>query len=486
MRKKKPTKSQENETKVIKLVKQANGLIEARYNFSIWEMRLFKTMVSLIKPSDQEFKKTIVPIKDILDEYEMGNSGFAYGLVKEAYKNLKKRFVYVPYINETGQKRLQIMPLFTLIDIPLEIRDVKDSYVILKFNDDLQPFLLQVQNRYTLYDPIILKNIDSSYTVRIYELLKEYEFRGEAKIELEEFREMIGTKEYDEDFNIIKDTFKVWQDLKRYVIIPAHKDINSKTDICFEYEPIFEKRVGKGRKAITGIYFKDIKPNPNRQENTLELANKKINNTLFDSDSFEAKDDDFQEIYSLVNKYVSKSNVKKWLKEVPKEQILKGIQFSINYIQAGNQVNNIGGLIRNMIYTPNIIDPVQVEKQKKQTIKAKKEQEQQLQEQTKQKEAETQKIKLEYEQAKKQTLKVLFESQPNLASDFLQTLRAERAKEQHEFIVEIAHDNYKTNIPNIIPNSKEEILHNYELGGSFGAYLLDWIEKRFPEYQLMK
>jgi len=486
MRKKKPTKSQENETKVIKLVKQANGLIEARYNFSIWEMRLFKTMVSLIKPSDQEFKKTIVPIKDILDEYEMGNSGFAYGLVKEAYKNLKKRFVFVPYINETGQKRLQIMPLFTLIDIPLEIRDVKDSYVILKFNDDLQPFLLQVQNRYTLYDPIILKNIDSSYTVRIYELLKEYEFRGEAKIELEEFREMIGTKEYDEDFNIIKDTFKVWQDLKRYVIIPAHNDINSKTDICFEYEPIYEKRVGKGRKAITGIYFKDIKPNPNREENTLKLANKKINNTLFDSDSFKVNDDDFQEIYSLVNQYVSKSNVKKWLKEVPKEQILKGIQFSINYIQAGNQVNNIGGLIRNMIYTPNIIDPVQVEKQKKQTLKAKREQEQQLREQTKQKEAETQKIKLEYEQAKKQTLKELFESQPNLASDFLQALRTERAEAKHEFIVEIAHDNYKSNIPGIIPNSKEEILHNYELGGSFGAYLLDWIEKRFPEYQLMK
>ena len=58
MRKKKPNKSEENEAKVIKLVKQANGLIEARYNFSIWEMRLFKTMVSLIKPADQEFKKT--------------------------------------------------------------------------------------------------------------------------------------------------------------------------------------------------------------------------------------------------------------------------------------------------------------------------------------------------------------------------------------------------------------------------------------------
>lgn len=486
MRKKKPNKSEENEAKVIKLVKQANGLIEARYNFSIWEMRLFKTMVSLIKPADQEFKKTIVPIKEILDEYEMGNSGFAYGLVKEAYKNLKKRFVYVPYINETGQKRLQIMPLFTLIDIPLEIRDVKDSYVILKFNDDLKPFLLQVQNRYTLYDPIILKNIDSSYTVRVYELLKEYEFRGEAKIELDEFREMIGTKEYDEDFNIIKDTFKVWQDLKRYVIIPAHADINLKTDICFEYEPIFEKRVGKGRKAIVGIYFKDIKPNPNRKENTLHLANKKRNNTLFDDVAFEVIDDDFQEIYPLVSNYVSESNVRKWLKEVPKEQILKGIQFAENYIQAGNQVKSIGGLLRTMVYTPNIIDPVQEEKQKKQTSKAKKEQEQKLREQEKHKEAEVQKVKQDYEQAKTQKIKELFESQPSLAQEFLQELKTESEGEKPTFLAEFAYNNYKTNLPNIAPNSNEEIFYNYQIGGSFGAYLLDWIEKKFPEYQLMK
>jgi hypothetical protein len=93
MKKKKPNISGDSEqkaNKMIKLVKQANGLIEARYNFSIWEMRLFKTMISLIKPEDQEFKKTIVPIKEVLDEYEIGTSGFAYGLVKEAYKNLKR------------------------------------------------------------------------------------------------------------------------------------------------------------------------------------------------------------------------------------------------------------------------------------------------------------------------------------------------------------------------------------------------------------
>lgn len=484
MRKKKPNKTEETETRVIKLVKQANGLIEARYNFSIWEMRLFKTMVSLIKPTDQEFKKITIPVKDILDEYEKGNSGFAYGLVREAEKSLKKRFVYIPYTSESGQKRLQIMPLFTLIDIPLE--NVKESYVVLKFNDELKPFLLQVQNRYTLYDPIVLKNIDSSYTVRVYELLKEYEFRGEARIELEEFREMIGTKEYDEDFKVIKDTFKSWQDLKRYVIIPAHKDINSKTDICFEYEPIFEKKLGKGRKAITGIYFKDIKHNPNREESTLKSDNKKRNNTIENDGTLEVIEDDFNQIYSLVSKHVSESNVKKWISEVPKEQILRGIQFAYNYIEAGNTVKNVGGLLKNMVYTPNLFDTFQEEKQKKETVKVKKEQELKQRESTKQQENQLKNAKKEVEQVKKRTIKSIFDTHPNLASEILKALRTERMLENCTIFIELAHDNYQTNVAGISPDSKEEVLYNYEIGGSFGAYLLNYLENKFPKYQLMQ
>lgn len=481
MRKKK--NQDPNETKVIKLVKQANGLIEARYNFSIWEMRLFKTMISWIKPTDKEFNKIIVPIKDVLEEYEMGDSGFAYQLVRDAEKNLKKRFVYLPYTSETGQKRLQIMPLFTLIDIPLEIRDNRDSYLVLKFNDDLKPFLLQVQSRYTLYDPTILKDVDSSYTIRIYELLKENEFKGDARVDLEEFREIIGTKEYDEDLNIIKDTFKAWQDLKKHIIIPAHKEINEKTDIAFDYEPIFERSIGKGRKAIIGIFLKNIRPNPNRKGSKQKLLSKHQTESLFDSEVIDA---DFEEIYPLVSKYVSESNVRKWIKEVPKDQILKGIQFVINYIQAGNKVKSIGGMLKDMVYTPNIYDKFQEEKQEQQKKVIKKQQEQQQREQEKQKEAETKRIKQEYEQTKAQTVRELFESQPSLAQEFLQELRTLRVSEKPSFFIELAHDNYKTNIEGIEADSTEEVLYNYELGGSFGAFLIDWIENKFPQYKDMK
>ena len=424
MKKKKPIISGDSEqkaNKMIKLVKQANGLIEARYNFSIWEMRLFKTMISLIKPEDQEFKKTIVPIKEVLEEYEIGTSGFAYGLVKEAYKNLKKRFVYVPYVNDEGQKRLQIMPLFTLIDIPLEIRDSKDSYLILKFNDELKPFLLQVQNRYTLYDPIILKNIDSSYTVRIYELLKEYEFRGEAKIDLEEFREMIGAKEYDEDFNVIKDTFKVWQDLKRYVIMPAHSEINQKTDICFEFEPLYENKVGKGRKPVNGIHLKEIRQNPNRKSSTPKRANKKSNNTIIEIESIEEVDTDFQEVFSLVKEYVSEANVKKWLKELPKEQVIKGIQYTINYIQAGNKVKNIGGMLNTMVQTPNLFDKYEDKKTK--VKKEAKKQEDKV-EKVAEKKQELQKVWTEFKTKEHELEQRLFEQDPSLKQKLLDKIQA--------------------------------------------------------------
>ena len=68
----------------------------------------------------------------------------------------------------------------------------------------------------------------------------------------------------------------------------------------------------------------------------------------------------------------------------------------------------------------------------------------------------------------------------------VKALKTESEGEKPTFLAEFAHNNYKTNLPNITANSNEEILYNYQIGGSFGAYLLDWIEKKFPEYHLMK
>jgi plasmid replication initiation protein len=112
------------------------------------------------------------------------------------------------------------MPLFTLIDIPTGHAD-ENSYIKLRFNDELKPYLIKLQSRYTSIDEKILAGMDSAYTMRIYELVKENEYKSQGEFGFDEFREIIGAKEYNEDQEVIRDVIRSWQDVKRAILIPS-------------------------------------------------------------------------------------------------------------------------------------------------------------------------------------------------------------------------------------------------------------------------
>jgi hypothetical protein len=74
----------------------SNDIIEARYNFSLWEMRIFKTMLSRISVSDDTFNEERLIVKDLLLKYGKLGGGSLYEVVKEAATSVKNRFVHLP------------------------------------------------------------------------------------------------------------------------------------------------------------------------------------------------------------------------------------------------------------------------------------------------------------------------------------------------------------------------------------------------------
>ena len=73
----------------------------------------------------------------------------------------------------------------------------------------------------------------------------------------------------------------------------------------------------------------------------------------------------------------------------------------------------------------------------------------------------------------------IFTKYPDLPIEFLTDLRKKRNIENAPFIVQLANDHYSTNIVGVEPASKEEIIYNYRLGGSFSALLTEWFESNF-------
>jgi hypothetical protein len=100
------------------------------------------------------------------------------------------------------------MPLFSSIDVPIE-DDQNNSYIKLRFNDELKSYLIKLQSRYTSIDEEILASMDGVHQKvwgkGFFTDLKEYNsFKNESQTKVlnndweEEFR-----KKYPK-FRIIK------------------------------------------------------------------------------------------------------------------------------------------------------------------------------------------------------------------------------------------------------------------------------------------
>ena len=215
------------------LVTKSNNLVEARYHFSIWETRVFTKLVSLIQPGDADFKKYKLQIKDLVQFFGV-NDNDAYVKIKAVPDSLLKKVVTIPY-TENGEERLLKTGLIAQATIPKK----KEGYIELSFHPDLKPYLLQLKRTFLSYDIRNVLKISSVYSIRIYELLKQYETLGYREFDLEELKIILG----------VSDKYKLYGHFKSRIIIKAQQDLQQHTDIRFSFTEI-----KKGRK-VTAILF---------------------------------------------------------------------------------------------------------------------------------------------------------------------------------------------------------------------------------------
>jgi plasmid replication initiation protein len=100
----------------------------------------------------------------------------------------------------------------------------------------MKPFYLQLE-QYTKFRLKHILPLKSSYSFRIYEILKQYLTIGNRTISIYELKKMLE----------IEDKYSLYADLKRNVLQITQKEINANTDIKFTY---LEEKEGKKVVAI--------------------------------------------------------------------------------------------------------------------------------------------------------------------------------------------------------------------------------------------
>ncbi|MGB9762688.1 MAG: replication initiation protein, partial [Minisyncoccia bacterium] len=226
------------------LVTQSNKLISAHYDLSLEEQRIILTLASMIQPEDEEFKSYEFKIKEFIKLIGVSTKT-KYTDIPKITENLMKKIIKI----REDKKLIQVSWLSSAV------YNERTGTVILRFDPNLKPYLLKLNELFTSFKLANVLNLKSKYAIRIYEILKSYEYRKSKYIiiEISELRLMLG----------INDTeYNRYDNFKRKVILQAQKEINKKTDLSFDFEEI------KTGKKVTSLKF-IISKNP------LVLSNKK-------------------------------------------------------------------------------------------------------------------------------------------------------------------------------------------------------------------
>jgi len=111
----------------------------------------------------------------------------------------------------------------------------KEGRIIIKFTDDIMPYLSQVKQKFVLYNLKEIADFNSLYTTRLYELIQEFKETGWMLKSVEQLREAF----------VVGEKFKAYKDFKKRTFDHACQEINNNHELNLGYEEIKE-----GRKVI--------------------------------------------------------------------------------------------------------------------------------------------------------------------------------------------------------------------------------------------
>jgi len=200
-------------------VVKSNLLIQkSRYSLSIQEQKIVLYLISKIKPEDTGLEEYTFDIKDFCKVVGIDyNNGKNYQNVKATVKNLADRSIWVTLNDGTET-------LLRWIERPYINKG--SGIIRVKMDELMMPYLIQLKNHFTQYNLYYVLAMRSQYSVRLYELLKSYQNLKIWTFYIAEFKRLLGTE------------YEHFYDLKRYILIPAVKEINEFSDLNITYELI--------------------------------------------------------------------------------------------------------------------------------------------------------------------------------------------------------------------------------------------------------
>ncbi len=209
------------------VVKKSNALARASWPVkSVYEPRLVALVASRVRADDLDFQDYEIPLSELLGG---ATDGRTRQLVADVVENLLGRVLTLPRPN--GWAKCNV---FSWCEY-----DAASGLIRARFDPGLKEHYLSLKSHFTQYSLMEFLLLPSTYSQRLFEVLKSWNDKPEARIDLVDLFQMLD----------VPKSMQRYPDFRRKVLEKAHKDITAKTSLRYEWEPVKQGR------AVAAIRF---------------------------------------------------------------------------------------------------------------------------------------------------------------------------------------------------------------------------------------
>ncbi len=229
---------------------KSNKLIETSYKLNSREQFFVLHLISKISQHDKEFREYTMHYSEI--EKIINFDG------KRRIANKSEVFALMDKLNSETimYEKGNIIGKSVWLQ-HMEHNTDTDEFTF-SLSEKLRDYLIQLKEHFTRYNISNIVYLNSS-AIRLYEVLKRYQFKGECEITVNKIKFYLG----------IENRYSKFYEFKRWVLIPSQKEIEKYTDIRFEYKPA--KKEGK---RIISLKFSIFENEPHFKPETIQLLSK--------------------------------------------------------------------------------------------------------------------------------------------------------------------------------------------------------------------
>jgi plasmid replication initiation protein len=201
-------------------VAKSNALVEAQYQLTGKEHKLLLAAMAKIRKDQTELHEQVFMVHELADLLGLSISS-AYSELRRISAGLMKKQVEVRN-EETGS-----WVLYQWVSKAY----CHDGQFGIRFSDDLKPFLIGLVGRFTMYQLGKVLKMRSNYSIRFYELFKQFEAFGTRTFSLD--TKLTANKNWD-DFSRVMGydpkSYPRFSNVNQRVIKPGLKEVRELTE----------------------------------------------------------------------------------------------------------------------------------------------------------------------------------------------------------------------------------------------------------------